>query len=67
MKATMEQYDEAVEIYQNSKEPVTSVFAFAKIIGVNEWSLCEACDLETPDADCKGENICLCCGSAKGD
>lgn len=66
MKATQAQYDVAVTIYENSKEPVSNIFTFAEWIGVNEFSVCEPCELATPDAETEdGTTICLVCGSAR--
>ena len=62
MKANQMQYQEAAEIYEKSKQPVTDVLDYAKRIGVDEWSICPECEAETPDCD---DNSCLVCGITK--
>ena len=62
MKATPDQYEKAVEIYENSRTPVSDVFDFADKNGIDEWSICVLCDLETPDCE---DGACLLCGSNK--
>jgi hypothetical protein len=60
MKANDNQYEAAVNIYE--KDGQYAVYDYAKEIGVNEWSLCAACEDETPDCD---DGACLVCGSQK--
>jgi len=62
MKATQEQYNECVEIY--NKKSCSGVYEYAEKNGITSWSLCELCDTETPDTY---DDCCLCCGSKKGD
>ena len=60
MKATQQQYDEALTIYEKGGQ--YSVYNYAYKIGVNEWSYCEPCEDKTPDCHDKS---CLVCGSLK--
>lgn len=62
MKATAQQYNECVDIYENSRTPVSDIFDFAVHNNIDEYSLCSACEAETPDV-CDGS--CLVCGSSK--
>jgi hypothetical protein len=62
MKATQEQYQEAVTIYE--KHGQSGVYAYADKIGVgiDEWSYCAPCETLTPDCH---DDSCLVCGSSK--
>jgi len=60
MKATQQQYDEAVTIYE--KHGQSGVYDYAHKLGVDEWSECVPCDAITPD--CR-DGACFVCGCAK--
>lgn len=60
MKANDNQYEEAVKIYE--KGGPSAVYDYARKIGVDEWSLCDPCEEETPDCY---DGACLVCGSQK--
>jgi len=60
MKATDKQYEKAVKLYEDGG--ATAVYDYAKDIGIDEWSICFACETDTPD--CK-DGSCLVCGSVK--
>ncbi len=60
MKATQEQYDECVVLYEQGG--ATAVYMYADDKGIDDWSLCSPCDIETPDTD---DGCCLVCGSLK--
>lgn len=60
MKATQEQYYQAVSIYEN--EGCGAVFAFAEKIGVDSYSYCRDCEEATPDCH---DDSCLVCGIYK--
>lgn len=65
MKANQQEYDIALAIYERSKEPVASVLEYANKLGIDEWSECNACDINTPDCQANTDTICLVCGSIK--
>ena len=56
MKATDKQYKKAEKIYENGGD----VYDYANKIGIDEWSICKACDAETPDCE---DDACLVCGT----
>ena len=60
MKATKEQYDKAVTIYEN--EGASAVFRYAEDIGVDSHSFCRDCEEHTPDCH---DDSCLVCGTHK--
>ena len=60
MKATKEQYDKAVTIYEN--EGASAVFRYAEKIGVDSHSFCRDCEEHTPDCH---DDSCLVCGLLK--
>jgi hypothetical protein len=60
MKATEEQYEECVTIYQH--DGASGVYRFAESNGIDEWSECYACETDTPDMD---DGSCLVCGTFK--
>lgn len=62
MKATEQQYNKCVKIYENSRTPIQDIFDFALINKIDEYSFCNACEAETPDVF---DNSCLVCGSSK--
>lgn len=62
MKANEDQYKKAYKIYQKSKHPMTEVFAFADSLGIDEWSVCSACETNTPDCE---DGSCLVCATFK--
>lgn len=68
MKVSNEQYTKWNKIHKEnlmaSSERVSRAFEYAKSLGVDEESNCEACgDVVTPDCEC---NHCLVCGYFKG-
>jgi hypothetical protein len=60
MKATQQQYDKAVRLYEEGG--VTDVYAYAEKLGIDEWSECAPCDAFTPDCH---DGACFVCGSPK--
>lgn len=60
MKATQQQYDEAVKVYETDGQ--SGVFNYAHKIGVDEWSYCSPCESLTPDCH---DFSCLVCGTPK--
>lgn len=60
MKATQQQYEEAVKLYEEGG--VTDVYAYAEKLGIDEWSECVLCDAITPDCH---DGACFVCGSPK--
>ena len=60
MKATQQQYEEAVKLYEEGG--VTDVYAYAEKLGIDEWSECVHCDAVTPDCH---DGACFVCGSPK--
>lgn len=60
MKATQQQYEEAVKLYDN--QGTLAVFGYALDQGIDEWSECVFCEEETPDCH---DGTCLVCGSQK--
>jgi hypothetical protein len=60
MKATQEQYQEAVTIYE--KHGKSGVYAYADKIGVDEYSYCAPCESLTPNCH---DDSCLVCGTQK--
>lgn len=60
MKATKEQWDKAVTIYEN--EGASAVFVYAERIGVYSYSYCRDCEEHTPDCH---DDSCLVCGLLK--
>jgi len=60
MKATKEQYDEAVKVYETNGQ--SGVYEYANNNGVDEWSYCAPCKTLTPDCH---DDSCLVCGTKK--
>lgn len=60
MKATQEDYNKAVTIYES--EGASAVFAFATDIGIDSYSYCRDCEEDTPDCY---DDSCLVCGIYK--
>ena len=60
MKATQQQYEECVKIYEDHGAP--GVYAYANEISITDWSECHGCETETPDCD---DGTCLVCGLVK--
>jgi hypothetical protein len=60
MKATQEQYDEAVKAYETNGQ--SGVYDYANKRGIDEWSYCSPCEALTPDCH---DFSCLVCGSPK--
>ena len=60
MKATQQNYNTAVKVYETSGQ--SGVYDYAHKLGVDEWSYCSPCETETPDCHDKS---CLVCGSQK--
>jgi hypothetical protein len=60
MKATQQQYDECVLLYEKSGPG--AVYDYAARHGIDEWSNCEPCETSTPDTI---DLCCLVCGSYK--
>lgn len=68
MKATIEQYEKWVEFEEKSFSSFGRVdrgFKYAKGLGVDEFSNCQACgDVATPDCE---NGDCFLCGYFKGE
>ena len=60
MKATQEQYEQAIKHYDAGG--ASAVFAFAECIGVDSHSFCRDCEEHTPDCH---DDCCLVCGTHK--
>lgn len=60
MKATNKQYEKAVKLYSDGG--ASDVYDYANKLGINEWSICVLCDVQTPDCE---DGACLVCGSNK--
>ena len=60
MKATQQQYEEAVKLYDEGS--IGDVYAYAEKLGIDEWSECVLCDAITPDCH---DGACFVCGSPK--
>jgi len=60
MKATQEQYEEAIRVYD--KSGVSGVHKYAQEIGVDSYSYCRDCEEHTPDVY---DDSCLVCGLLK--
>lgn len=60
MKATQEQYNQCIDLY-NTGGP-SLIYDYAVRNGIDSWSLCDACDTDTPDTH---DSCCLVCGSKK--
>ena len=60
MKATQQQYEEAVKLYDEGS--TGDVYAYAEKLGIDEWSECVLCDAITPDCH---DGACFVCGSPK--
>lgn len=60
MKATQQQYEEAVRLYEEGS--CGDVYAYAEKLGIDEWSECVLCDAITPDCH---DGACFVCGSPK--
>jgi hypothetical protein len=60
VKATQQQYNEAVKVYECLGP--SAVFAFAEKIGVDSYSFCRDCEDDTPDCH---DDSCLVCGIYK--
>ena len=58
MRATQEQYQKAVEIYNS--EGVGAVYKYADQIGLDEHGTCVDCEDEVPICE---DGCCLICGS----
>lgn len=58
MRATQEQYEKAVELYET--EGLRAVYTFAESIGIDEFGECAECDDEVPLCE---DGCCLVCGS----
>jgi hypothetical protein len=60
MKATQQQYDKAVKVYETNGQ--TGVYEYANKLGIDEWSYCSPCESLTPDCH---DDSCLVCGTQK--
>jgi hypothetical protein len=60
MKATQEQYEQAIKVYD--KSGVSGVHKYAQEIGVDSYSYCRDCEEHTPDCH---DDCCLVCGTHK--
>jgi hypothetical protein len=60
MKATEEQYEECVAIYE--REGSSGVYRYAESNGITDFSNCYVCETDTPDMD---DCSCLICGTFK--
>jgi hypothetical protein len=60
MKATQEQYEQAIKVYD--KDGVRGVHKYAQEIGVDSYSYCRDCEEHTPDCH---DDCCLVCGTHK--
>jgi hypothetical protein len=60
MKATSEQYQRAVQIYESAGQ--FAIYAYAEEEGIDSWSWCQPCEDSTPDCH---DGACLVCGSKK--
>lgn len=60
MKATQQQYEEAVRLYEEGS--CGDVYDYANKLGIDEWSECVLCDAVTPDCH---DGACFVCGSPK--
>jgi hypothetical protein len=62
MKATEQQYEECITIYQ--MDGASGVYRYADSHGIDSWSNCYACETDTPDME---DGSCLVCGIFKTD
>lgn len=60
MKATKDQYNKAVTVYEY--KGANAVFAFAEELGIDSFSFCRDCAEHTPDCH---DDSCLVCGVLK--
>lgn len=60
MKATQEQYEQAIKVYD--KDGVRGVHKYAQEIGIDSYSYCRDCEEHTPDCH---DDCCLVCGTHK--
>lgn len=60
MKATQEQYEQAIKRYDAGG--ARSVFRYAEEIGIDSYSFCRDCEEHTPDCH---DDCCLVCGTHK--
>lgn len=60
MKATLEQYEQAVKHYDAGGP--SAVYKYAEEIGIDSYSYCRDCEEHTPDCD---DDCCLVCGIHK--
>ena len=58
MKATQEQYEQGIVVYEQLGQAATE--AFADALGIDEYAWCEACECHTPLCD---DGACFVCGS----